>query len=90
MAKSGAGPLNSRLSTLFTMITKFDRNRRKFEKTLHTVSARCYRVLMDENEMEYMENLALDIYMEEQKYSDPAPDTRLWREMPTLDDWLGA
>lgn len=40
--------------------------------------------------MDYMDNLALDTYMEEQKYSDPAPDTRLWREMPTLDDWLGA
>jgi len=86
MGKSGAGPLNSRLSSLFTMITKFDRNRRKFEKTLHSVSVRCYSVPMDENEMEYMENLALDVYMEEKLYvsSSTAP----WNELPTADDWL--
>lgn len=87
MAKSGAVPQDSRLSTLFTMITKFDRNRRKFEKTLHTVSARCYRVPMDENEMEYMDNLALDIYMEEKLSSDPAR-VLFWEHMPTAEDWL--
>ena len=87
MGKCGAVPQDSRLSTLFTMITKFDRNRRKFEKTLHAVSVRCYSVPMDENEMEYMENLALDIYMEE-KQIDFTPDTRLWRELPTAEDWL--
>ena len=69
------------------MITKLDRNRRKFEKTLPDVSARCYSVPMDENEIEYMENLALDIYMEE-KQIDFTPDTRLWRELPTAEDWL--
>ena len=69
------------------MITKLDRNRRKFEKTLPDVSVRCYSVPMDENEIEYMENLALDIYMEE-KQIDFTPDTRLWRELPTAEDWL--
>jgi hypothetical protein len=41
---------------------------------------------MDENEMEYMENLALDVYMEEKLYvsSSTAP----WNELPTADDWL--
>jgi hypothetical protein len=69
------------------MITKFDRNRRKFEKTLSDVSLRCYSVPMDENEMEYMENLALDIYMEEKLSSDPAP-VLFWEHMPTAEDWL--
>ena len=42
---------------------------------------------MDENEMDYMDNLALDTYMEE-KQIDFTPDTRLWRELPTAEDWL--
>ena len=37
--------------------------------------------------MDYMDNLALDIYMEEQKYSDPAP-VLFWEHMPTAEDWL--
>ena len=86
MLKSGPAPHPS-ICQPITMMKKIVVN---LKKTLHTVSVRCYSVPMDENEMEYMDNLALDIYMEEQKYSDPAPDTRLWREMPTLDDWLGA
>ena len=39
------------------------------------------------DESEYMEQMALDIYMEE-KQINFTPDTRLWRELPTAEDWL--
>jgi hypothetical protein len=44
---------------------------------------------MNEDEFEYMEQMALDNYMEERGYGNLNPDTP-WNELPTLDDWLNA
>ena len=42
---------------------------------------------MNENEMDYMEEMRLDNYMEEKLSSDPAP-VLFWEHMPTVEDWL--